>query len=335
MRHTKWQIGTDGITLYPNGIFKILGIAFAVMGLLFSGYFLFKFGTNDGDIGFLVVFSALLLVPGLIVFMGGHTRIVFDDTDHSMKRYLFGFLKNKTVDYDAIAAIESFGSASTGMNYRVFLKENRHGKGISISSGYKSASDPAAMVFRRELIPLLEQRIKATAPLASQATTTPRYITEFSYYKHAGSQYIIKESKVFTAIMGLLFVSWGIYALSRGMGAERAKASDGFMITYFPVILGGIFLLTCLNKTILDKAERKIIQSYLGGLYKKEYYFGDFVRYLIVRKTTNLIYSGTDVRMEMQPAGKTKTTTITLLSFNKTKKIERFIEETNTIMDKI
>lgn len=333
MRYTKWQIRTDGIALYPNGVYKILGIAFALISLGFSAYYLIELGQYGTDIGFNIAFLSLLLLPCILLFLGGYTYILFDDTDRCMKRYLFGFLKNKTVSYDAIAAIESYGG-NTGMNYRVFLKENRHGKGIGISSGYKSASDPAAMVFRRELIPLLEQKIKAGNPVGNAANVTPSYITDFVYYKNEGSVYVVRESKIFPAIMGLLFMSWGIYALSRGMNATR-KTSDGFLVTYFPIILGLIFLLTCLSKTILDKAERKIKQSYLGGLYKKEYYFGDFLGYLIVRKTTNAIYSGTDVRMELQPTGKTKSTTITLHSFNKTRKIERFIEETNTILDRV
>lgn len=275
-----------------------------------------------------------MLLPGILLFLLGYTRIVFDDNDHNMKRYLFGFIKNRTVNYDDIAAIESYGG-NAGLNYRVFLKENRHGKGISISSNYKSESDPAAMVFRRELIPLLEQKIKAGSSISSLSPTAPRYVTDFSYYKQAGSIYVVKEPKIMSVILGIIFIGFGVSAIASGAGSHNTKASDAFLITYFPVILGTIFLLTCLNKTILDKAERKIIQSYLGGIYKKEYYFGDFRRYLIVRKTTNLVYSGTDVRMELLPADKAKTITITIRNFNKTRKIERFIEETNTIMDKI
>lgn len=334
MRHTRWQIRPDGITLFPNGILKILGIVFTLISIGFSAYFLITLSKYGNDIGFNAVFLSLLLLPGILLFLLSYTRIVFDDNDHNMKRYLFGFIKNKTVSYDDIAAIESYGG-NAGLNYRVFLKENRHGKGISISSNYKSESDPAAMVFRRELIPLLEQKIKAGSNTSNQAATTPRYVTDFSYYKHAGSVYVVRESKIMSVIMGMLFIGFGISAMATGAGSHNAKTSDAFLITYFPVILGAVFLLTCLNKTILDKAERKIIQSYLGGIYKKEYYFGDFRRYLIVRKTTNLVYSGTDVRMELLPAGKVKTTTITIRNFNKTQKIERFIEETNAIMDHI
>lgn len=335
MRYTKWNIQAGSITLYPSGVFKIIGIAITALSAAFAIYFLVMLGPGGKDPCFIIPFFALLFLPGLFLFLGGFTRIVFDDNERSMKRYLFGFLKNKTVAYDDIAAIESYGS-NTGMNYRIFLKENRHGKGIAISSGYTSAQHTAAMVFRRELIPLLEQRVKAGSLQQEPVTgTTRNYITDFSYYKEQGNVYTLKTSHLPSLIIGLALFAWGIYALTLGSGNHYKKASDAFFATYFPLIIGFAFLVSCFTKTMLDKAGRKIILSYAGGLYKKEYFFSDFVRYLIVRKTTNMIYSGTDVRMELQPAGKTKTTVVTMRSFGKTRKIERFIEETNAIMDKV
>ncbi len=335
MRFTKWEITGNEVTLHPNGAFKLLGIMLTLICGAFATFFLLQGQQYDKDPGFTIPFVILLLLPGIIIFFGGNTRIVFDDTEREMKRYLFGFLKNKTIAYDDIAAIESYGSHNVGMNYRIFLKENRHGRGICISSGYPNSAHAAAMTFRRELIPILEQRIRAGATQTEAAISKHHTVTDFSFFHAEGSRYVVKSSRIFPAIMGLLFLAWGIYALVTGAGRHSAKASDGFFISYFPALLGLVFIISCFNKTIFDKAERKIILSYAGGIYKKEYYFGDFIRYLIVRKTTNLIYSGTDVRMELQPANKSKSVAITIHSFNNTRKIERFIEETNSIMDKI
>ncbi|PSK90132.1 hypothetical protein [Taibaiella chishuiensis] len=335
MRYTKWEINNNEVILHPNGAFKLMGIMATLICGAFAAFFLIQMQQYGKDPGFTIPFVILLLLPGIILFLGGNTRIVFDDGDRTMKRYLFGFLKNKTVNYDDIAAIESYGSHSTGMNYRIFLRENRHGRGIRISSGYAHSAHAAAMVFRRELIPILEQRIKAGASRTEPAIDMHKSITGFTFYRNEGSRYVVKASRIFPAIMGLIFLSWGVYALATGAGRHSAKASDAFFLTYFPVLLGLVFLVTCFNKTIFDKAERKIILSYAGGIYKKEYFFGDFIRYLIVRKTTNLIYSGTDVRMELQPVDKNKSVAITIHSFSNTRKIERFIEETNSIMDKI
>lgn len=82
----------------------------------------------------------------------------------------------------------------------------------------------------------------------------------------------------------------------------------------------------------LDKNSRKIVRASFGSLFRKEYSFDDFVRFLIVRKTTNLVYAGTDVRMQLNVRNQSRE--LNLRSFQKTNKIERFLEETRSILER-
>ncbi|WP_010603008.1 hypothetical protein [Pedobacter agri] len=68
------------------------------------------------------------------------------------------------------------------------------------------------------------------------------------------------------------------------------------------------------------------------GLGNKTYSFDHFNGIQTVRKSTNLIYSGTDVQLYFLKPGDQKEEVMVLSSFFSTKKVERFVAEVNSII---
>jgi hypothetical protein len=135
--------------------------------------------------------------------------------------------------------------------------------------------------------------------------------------------------------LGLIFIGATVAILFSPDFLANEGSIQKTLLTYFPAAIGLALLFAATSNIRFDKSQRKIIRSTFAGRFKKEYPFDDLIRFQVIRKTTNLIYSGTEVRAEIFLPAKNKTTILNLKSFIGTKKIERFLDEANTILGRI
>jgi hypothetical protein len=324
MTKTKWLVEPNRIIIYPSFILRLIAL---ISGGILTCIWLFiiistmQYGVNPGI--FLGLIFILIMV--LIMTAAGNTTLTFDAATRRMYKRPFGMLSAQTLDFDQIAAIQSVGG-TTGMTYRAYLKSDRHGKGIIISPGFRDAQDKNAIRFRQEVLPQLEAMVVGGQPTA--ANTMPLPITTFEYYDEKDNIYTLKQSKTGSIVLVIILLAvWGWMLYMPGISKTTSQKMWPLVLLAIPILLIIYGLFTTIS---LDKNNRKIVRASFGSLFRKEYSFDDFVRFLIVRKTTNLVYAGTDVRMQLNVGNQSRE--LNLRSFQKTNKIERFLEETGSIL---
>lgn len=319
MTRTKWIIEADQIILLPNrrAIFGAIPMIALIIGF---GYYgrgelmahtrsMISFSTISGFIMFLIVALSF-------------NSVVFDMIDKKLLVKLFGFLIVRKVDFSDIATINPVTNTGGGYAYNVFRKSNRHGKGIRISAYYSKSDDKNAESLVNEVFPILERH------LVNEATDDVNVpLTSFEHYKYEDGVYTVKGSKFFLTLVGSLLVLFGLYSL-----IIQQVQTNSFAAVYLPIGFG-LFLLLAVSKEIkFDTNKRLITSSFIGGFRKSEYSFDGFIEFNIVRKTTNFVYSGTDVGIVMKEKNSDKLFAVNLISIRSTKKIERFMAETAKIL---
>lgn len=327
MAKTKWIIGPGTLTIYPKRNLRIFGLIFFV---LIAAFIFFLSRSVQGYSAGLTLgyYGCLLLIPLLLIFIA-ETKIIFDGSSRVLYKKI-GFLPVGSIPFDDIASVQAYEIMGSGYNYRLFKKSNRHGKGIIVSSGYSKATNPNLIQFQQEVLPKIDELVFANAPVISKQA-----IYDFQFFKDEGGVYLLRDNKVGSFIIGLFLIGITVAILFRPDFLTNEGSFQKILITYFPAVLGLALLFAATSNIRFDKSQRKIIRSTFAGRVLKEYPFDDLVRFHIIRKTTNLIYSGTEVRAEILLPAKNKTTTLILKSFIGTKKIERFLDEANTILGRI
>ncbi len=323
MRKTKWLIAADKIQLYPFRVYRPIAV---VLGIIFI--VLWTFCVRDSPrlqqgAGMINGYAVVVLFTALL-FAYGNSIVIFDAGQRRFFRKLGGLISTSGMSFDNIAAIQGV-TANTSVVFRVFTKQNRHGKGHTISSYYGGWKDKDLLAFEEEVLPALDTMVFGPAearPIA--ATYVP--ITEFSFYEQKEGGYILKQRKIGLIIFSVVLLVWWIYGLTHPEFANRGNSTAHNIAVWFPFVLLLIFAYA-VGTCTFDKQNGKMVRTYLFGFHKKEYRFDEFIRFQIVRKTTNFTYSGTEIRVEF-----TKGRMISLRNFNGTKQIDRFLEETSDIM---
>jgi len=327
MAKTKWIIEPGTLTIYPKRNLRIIGLIFFVLIAAF-GFFLSRSlqGNSAGlSLGF---YGFMLLVPLLLIFIA-ETKVVFDGNSRKLYKKI-GFLPVGSIPFDDIATVQAYEVLGSGYNYRLFKKSNRHGKGLIVSSGYSKATNPNLIQFQQEVLPKIDELVFANAPVIPKQT-----IYDFQYFKEQGGVYLLRDNKIGSFVFGFIFIGATVAILLNPDFLAREGTFQGILITYFPALIGLALLFAATSNVRFDKVQRKVIRSTFAGRVVKEYPFDDLIRFQIIRKTTNLIYSGTEVRAEILIPAKNKTTALMLKNFIGTKKIDRFIDEANTILGRI
>lgn len=327
MAKTKWIIEPNTLTIYPKRNLRIVGLVFFI---LFSGliYFLSNRVGSYSLNATLSYYAFLLLIPLLLVLMA-ESKLIFNGTDRKLYRKI-GFLPVGSIPFDDIAAVDSYEVYGGGYSYKLFKKSNRHGKGLSVSNGYSKVIDANLIQYQNEVLPKIDELVFANAPVIPKQT-----IYDFEFFKEEGGVYQLKQQKIGGVIVGLIMIGITVAILLNPNFMADENAFKRILVTYFPLIIGLVFFYMIFSSVKFDKNQQKLIHSTFGGRKVKEYNFDDIIRFQIIRKTTNLIYSGTEVNAEIYLPAKDKMHVMSLKSFMGTKKIDRFLDELNTILGRI
>lgn len=321
MIKTQWTIETDQITLFPNRRYIFAGIIVLILVIVLGIYAKAELLNNTRTlINYLLIFGLAALAPfGLAL-----NKIAFDMIDKTMLVKLFGFITIKRIDFKEIAAISPVTLDTGSYSYQVFKKSDRHGKGIRISSHYSKTNDKNAEALVNEVFPILERHLsdQAVPEVVTPVTSFDHYVVEDGVYMVKG----IKGAKIFMGLLGGGFVVLGLYLIV-------TIGNSGNVIGTYATFVLGLFLLLGITKTVsLNVNNRTVVKSLFLGLKKTEYSFDDFQEFHVLRKTTNFVYSGTEVGLVMKERNSDKFFVVGLVSFRNTKKIERFMAETAKIL---
>lgn len=327
MAKTKWIIEPSKLTIYPKRGLRLMGLIFLVLvvGISIYLYTQQKSLAMQFGIGFLVF---MILFP-IIILLLGENNIVFDGSSRTMFNKIAGITIG-SIPFDQIAAVEPYQILGSGFNYRVFKKSNRHGKGVIISAGYSKASILNLQAFEQEVLPKIDELVFANAPVIPKQT-----IYSFEFFKEEGGTYTVRDNKVAALIFGVILIGITVAILLNPTFMANEDEFKRFLTTYFPLLIGIILVSSFFSSVTFDKNQQQIIHSTFAGRFKKVYSFDDLVRFQVVRKSTNFIYTGTEVKAQIESKAKNKSLELILRNFRSTKKIQRFLDEANTILGRI
>lgn len=323
---TRWKVEPERVTIYPYGLSYILA---AVLAAIFIGiFFVYNNSTQSSlsDSGPLIL--VLLIIVLLFVGFAG-TSIEFNNLNGVMRKKLMGFIPLSSIPYSQIHGISPVSNMAGSYTYRLFKKDQRYGKGVLVSSSYTKNEDPNAIAFIEEVVNTIHHQLKAHD---SPGDFKPLQIESYKYFDVQGSGYTQKKNRAGSIILGVLLLGVGIHELTPDawLGHELNIGRICFLLFMF--VGGAALILGGFTKVVFDKYTREIIRKNPIGLGNKTYSFDEFTGLQTVRRSTNFIYSGTDVQMYFLKAGKTREEVLVLQSFFRTGKIERFIAEVNSII---
>ena len=272
----------------------------------------------------------LVLIVIVVLFIGwAGTCIEFDISTGIMRKKLMGFLPIASIPFSRIYGISPVSNMMGSYKYRIFKKDNRYGKGILVSSAYGKNDDPNAIAFVDEVITPIHRFLEAHD---GPEDFKPQLIEKYEFFNVQGGNYTIKRNKIGSTILGLVLLGIGIHELTPGawLGHDLAIGRICFLI--FTLIGGPAIMLAGFTEVKFDKDSRLLTRMSPIGLGNKTYSFDDFNGLQTVRKSTNLIYTGTDVQIYFLKPQSQKEDVLVLQSFMSTRKVERFISEVNSII---
>ena len=323
---TSWKIEPDRIVIYPYGLSYILA---GVLAVIFAvGYIVFLTYLNSSFESSMPLL--LTLVATIILFVGwAGTYIEFDLSGGIMRKKLMGILPIASVPFSRIHGITPVSNMMGSYKYKVFKKDDRYGKGMLVSCAYVKTDDPNAIAFVEEVATPIHQHLAAhDAP----EDYKPFRVDSYEFFSVEGGAYTLKKNRIGSILFGLALLSIGIHELT-----PVAWLGDGYSVgricfLLFTLIGGPAIILAGFTDVTLNKSSRLLTRTSPIGLGNKTFSFDDFNGVQTVRKSTNFIYSGTDVQVYFLKPGAQKEDVIVLQSFFSTKKVERFITELNSII---
>jgi hypothetical protein len=322
---TRWKTETNKITVYPYGLSYILA---AVLAVIFAaGYIVYVYNLQNSIESSIPLLIIMVIV--ILLFTGwAGTSIEFDISQGIMRKKLFGFLPIRTLPFSQIFGITPVTNLAS-YRYKVFKKNNRYGKGILVSCSYSKTDDQNALAFVEQVITPIHGYLES---YDSPTDFQPLIIRDYEFFDVQGSTYTIKKNKIRTTIFGLILLAVGIHELTpyAWLGHDINIGRICFLL--FTIIGGLAIILAGYTDVTFDKTSRILSRTNPIGLGNKSFSFSNFNGIQTIRKSTNFIYSGTDVQLFFLKPESQKEEAIVLQSFFSTKKVERFIAEVNSII---
>lgn len=327
---TRWDVEAQRVTLYPYRIFNALSIAFAVilLGFMVVAYIMLE---QDPIVSFatgIPMFITFAIIVALI-WAVGRTTVVFDNDAQVMRKKLFGILSIRSERFDDLANVGMVRNTMGGFNYRAFPKRDKYGKGVVVSASYAKDDDPNAVALTNEAFSVITRFLTAGYHVNENTT---QLITDFKFYDNNPPYYSIKRNIAGGLIIGLILFAVGVNELINHSITHDSDTFHKVLVIVVFLGFGGIFAFSAFTKVTFDTNAKTVTRENLMGIGNQTYSFAEFINFQITRRTTNMIYSGTDVKMYFEIPGSTKQKVLALKSFRSTKKIDRFLEESRYIM---
>ncbi|MGZ3872200.1 MAG: hypothetical protein ACXVJD_04750 [Mucilaginibacter sp.] len=322
---TRWVLEPNRVTVFPYRLFYFLAIVLAVIfaGILLVFTKLTYAGLAD-DSSFAFI---LLLVVVLFGGFGG-TCVEFDNGQAVMRKKLMGFIPIAVTPFNKLQGINVVTNAATGYNYRMFRKDARYGKGTVVSARYGRNDDPNAIAFVNEVIPVVHSYLRQHD---DQSAVAAAPLTDYRHFTQDNGSFTVKKNKVAAAILGLLMFTVGVHEFTPGAWMHDVSLFGSVCIFIFFVIGGPVIIIAGFTTVTFDPAAKTISRKSPVGFGNKTWSFQDFAGLNTIRRSVNLIYSGTDVQMNFQRTGN-KPEAIIVRTFRTSRSIERFVQELHQIM---
>jgi hypothetical protein len=323
---TRWKIEPDRVIIYPYGLSYILS---AVLAVLFAGLFFVYVKYQNSSVNDAVPLISVMLVIVLLFWAFGETSIEFDNKSATMRKKLMGFLPTASIPFSNLHGITPVSNLYGSYKYRLFRKDNKYGKGILVSCSYTKNEDPNAIAFVDEAATIIHQYLDVYVLPTDHINPQ---ITTYKYFTEEGGRFLLKKNKIGSTILGLVLFGIGVHELLPGAWLGNEWAMGRIFMLLFLLVGGAAIFLAGYTNITLDITNRTLERKSPIGLGNKLFSFDDFNGIQTVRRSTNFIYSGTDVQLFFIKHGTDKEEAIVLQTFIRSSRVERFVQEVNAII---
>lgn len=307
------------IIVYTHTPLMLVAIVLLIfISLTFIGLELFVSVTSDNNIWLSIPYLTIFIFPLLILFYLGSRKVIFDKRNKDIYLKYF-FLKKKLFPFSEIKSLKLVGGSTH--TYSVFSKNDPYGKGVSLILGTNVSRLSS---FERNILPQIQELL---LPYITETKEEDKSdindVRSYNYY--TTDRNIIKLNR-YGIIHAFVLIAIGVVFLVGGIMLKETK----MMFIPLPMLLIGLTNWT--RCKYFDKDDKSFNTSYWFFI-KKRYPLSTFQNFATVRKTNYGMHDGTDVKMEFNIGGKVES--VTLRDFNKTKKIESFLNETKSIFQNL
>jgi hypothetical protein len=323
---TRWKIEPDRVTIYPYGLSYLLS---GILAVLFAGIFFVYLKYQNSSVNDAVPLISVLLVIVLLFWGFGETSIEFDNKTATMRKKLMGFLPITSIPFSNLHGISPVSNLYGSYKYRLFRKDNKFGKGILVSCAYTKNEDPNAIAFVDEAATIIHEYLDVYVLPTDQIDPQ---ITTYKYFTKEDGKFLLKKNKVGSTIFGLLLFGTGVHELLPGAWLGNEWALGRIFMLLFLLIGGAAIFLAGYTDITFDTTNRTLERKSPIRLGNKRFSLDDFNGIQTVRRSTNFIYSGTDVQLYFIKRGTDKEEAIVLQTFTRSSKVERFVQEVNAII---
>jgi hypothetical protein len=323
---TRWSVESDRITIYPYGWYFLVSV---ILAILFIGFTIAVYLLEPYSLGTAMpILLPFFLVMIAFFFAGGYTKIVFDNNNFKMTKSWMGVVPVVTKSFDQLHGVNVMKQSTGGFNFRIYPRNDKFGKGIALSCYYTKDTHPNCVAFTTEIIPLIHKYLDMNSPLPVQQTI----ITEYKYFTESNGVYTYKNRKIGLAILAIACLALGIHELTPYAYSLNKATFARIIFLVGPFLFGAIFLNAMFLRLAFDTKNRmveKFSPARIGNLKMPFEYFQNFH---MIRKTTNGIYSGTEVHMVFHEPGAKNTKSMMISQVQNTSKIDRLVDEIKNIM---